>query len=85
MIYPQININGTHPDSLVDDYKEAYTALQNAIKALQKCMPHGRDYQINPAVYNDARQEHTDRIFAVSNVAADIIDLGMNVLEQKDN
>ena len=40
---PIVNLNGSSKDDLLAGYKWTYEALETAILALQKTMPHGRD------------------------------------------
>ena len=44
MILPTIHLNGTHPRDLLQDVLDALTAIREAIRALDKTAPNGRDY-----------------------------------------
>lgn len=43
-IRPEISSNGSHPFNLVADLASARSALSDAVDAMGKCCPHGRDY-----------------------------------------
>ncbi len=69
---PTININGSAPQVLADDYREAYAALCTAVDMLAACRPHGRDYQLAPDTLKAASAEHEARITAVVAVRDDV-------------
>ncbi len=57
---PTIHLNGTAKGDLHTGYMNALLAAEEAIKALNKCWPHGRDYypQGEDAIMR-AREEHS--------------------------
>ena len=56
---PKININGTSPQSLRDEYYEAYKLLTKAEEFIRESVTcHPRDFQCNiPGDYENARRE----------------------------
>ena len=44
LINPTINLNGSDPTYLIDQRREAMDHLNDAIEALARVTPHGRDY-----------------------------------------
>mgnify|MGYP003133689559 CR=1 FL=1 len=57
---PIINLNGTSAQSLFDEYIDAQDAIRKALRILQTCTCHGRDFQCNPDDYNQALFERAD-------------------------
>ena len=65
MITPQININGSSADDLINPRLEAMDHLMDAIEALSQAVPNGRDYPGNTTACLADREEHYDRIRAI--------------------
>jgi hypothetical protein len=83
MQLPQINLNGTERNDLLQDYIKAKRALEHAVEALSACAPHGRDYQTLPnheSFFYAAQREHTARILKVRQVLAEIETLAEHVV-----
>lgn len=73
MQLPQININGTDRNDLLQDHLAAMKALRAAIEAVGAISPHGRDYQTLPAgSASVAMSEHAGRMVALRTVMAEI-------------
>lgn len=81
MIRPTLNINGTSADDLIRPRRDAYDALQAAIKALQQVTPNGRDYAHNDQCVAD-RQAHYARIKAIHTIAAELVAEAVLIKEQ---
>jgi hypothetical protein len=80
MQLPQVNLNGTSRDALLDQYRDAYRAINDAIDALCKAAPHGRDYQTLPAgSYNVAREEHDARLVKLGSIKAEIEAIAIHI------
>jgi hypothetical protein len=62
-IAPRINRNGTNPQELMNVRQFARQAIDNALKALLDCNPHGRDYQTEATNerYELARATYAER------------------------
>lgn len=65
MITPQININGSSADDLINPRLQAMDHLMDAIEALSQAVPNGRDYPGNTTACLADREEHYDRIRAI--------------------
>ena len=65
MITPQININGSSADDLINPRLQAMDHLMDAIEALSQAVPNGRDYLGNNTACIADREEHYDRIKAI--------------------
>jgi hypothetical protein len=72
MTLPTIHLNGTSQEALIDDARTAYSALDEAVKALCRMHPHGRDYYPVPGTWDAASDEHDTRIQAVQGVMSEI-------------
>ena len=78
MIHPTIHLNGTHRIDLIDNWNDAYNALATAIRALQACAPHARDYagfHVGPDAFQTAVREHRIRIEKLERVMLDLDEL----------
>lgn len=81
MITPTLNLNGSSADDLIQPRRDAYAALQAAIKALQQVTPNGRDYAHNDQCVAD-RQAHYDRLAALQAIATEIVAEAVLIKEQ---
>lgn len=69
MIVPTIHMNGTSRQHLLDEVCAAGSALMNAMEALAKAAPNGRDYYPQgPEAIKQAGIEHRERIAKVKEV-----------------
>ncbi len=85
IVVPVINLNGTSPDQLIAECMEAREALRVAISALNRMMPHGRDYQTEPrGVYESAAAQHRQRIAKVQTIYDELQFIALAVQEQKN-
>lgn len=85
MIFPQLNLNGTSADALVEQTAHARRALTNALHILQEAEPHRRDYFTAAlGAYGDAREEHVNRLKKIQSVLDDLQQIEMNVRGQRD-
>ena len=46
LVPPQINLNGTSREALVEQQADVVTALATLLKAMSYAFPNGRDYQL---------------------------------------
>lgn len=70
---PTIHLNGTSRAELLAGYVEVIDALDEAIAALRRAAPHGRDYYSqSPNAYPQARDEHLARIAALDAIRQEI-------------
>tara|TARA_R110000822_G_scaffold3973_14_gene17111 strand:+ start:4298 stop:4552 length:255 start_codon:yes stop_codon:yes gene_type:complete len=82
MISPTLNINGSSLTDLTHPRIAAYDALQDAIKALQRVTPNGRDYPGDNDRCVADRQAHYDRLAALQAIAAEIVAEAVGIKEQ---
>lgn len=82
-ICPIINLNGSNPQSLLDSYVEAMTALETAAGLVAQIDVHGRDYQLNPpGDYSKAANEHQQRLNSLAIMHDELEFIGMNISDQ---
>lgn len=83
MIYPQININGTSRQSLIEQYANAHYALEKAIDEIQKNVEvNGRDYQIRPEEYKLAREQHIEILQSLNHASKYFIQIAIKLQEE---
>jgi hypothetical protein len=56
-----VNINGSTRSELFQQVVGIHAALTDAIEAIAKAMPHGRDYQVDPSKGYEARNAFLER------------------------
>ncbi len=79
---PLIHSNGTSASALANDYGLARDALADALNALGRCYPHGRDYYHQPATqFTKAQEEHRIRMDKVRSAMFEIAELEMHCLD----
>jgi hypothetical protein len=71
MITPTLNINGSSADDFIAPRLQAWSNLRDAIEALLKATPNGRDYGDYEQCKTD-RKKHYDRIEAIDNICHEI-------------
>jgi hypothetical protein len=72
---PVVNINGTKRQVLVDVRIEARDAVRAAMRALDECSPHGRDYQTAAKGQLEIyRQKHRERYAVLDRMANELED-----------
>jgi hypothetical protein len=76
MRLPTIHINGTSAKDLTEGYLTAYRAVGDAIDAVAKAGPNGRDYypQGGEAI-QEACNEHRARLVKLSEVQNELLEL----------
>ncbi len=62
LILPQVNLNGTSREALVEQQMDVLRALQETMKKMLEANPHGRDYQFRPEEYERAKSAWLDRM-----------------------
>ena len=81
---PDYGLNGSGATNLLNDAVDAAEALKDALAALRKMMPHGRDYQLMPAgACSEARVQHAARILKVDSVLAEVEALAIDASKQR--
>ena len=72
LVRPQVNLNGTSREALVDQQRDVLDALRKLYEAMAEASPHGRDYQFRPEEYLAAREAWDERMLAVHLMMKDI-------------
>lgn len=80
--FPQVNLNGTSKDALLEQYRRSYRAINAAIESLCEGAPHGRDYQtLPPGAVQLAIAEHRIRVAKLESVRAEIEAIALHIQE----
>lgn len=80
MEQPVIHLNGTSKDALIEGYCEMIYALNDALSALHRNGPNGRDYYPNGETsLTKALTEHQRRIDAVTQVWKELTEIAENI------
>ena len=82
MITPQLNLNGSSADDLIEPRLQAMDHLMDAIEALSQAVPNGRDYPGNAVACTADREEHYDRIKAIRALQDILIQEALAIKEQ---
>ena len=73
MKFPTVHLNGTSAKDLYADNENAYNAVREAVEALTKAAPNGRDYYVQEAgAFYVAQDEHFDRMKRLQSVQAEL-------------
>ena len=62
LVLPQINLNGSPRDRLVEQQFDVMIHLRKAYLAMAEASPNGRDYQLRPAEFAPAREAWIERM-----------------------
>ena len=82
MITPQLNLNGSSADDLIEPRLKADRLLADVLEALSQAVPHGRDYPGNKTACIADREEHYDRIKAIKTIREAIYAEALAIKEQ---
>lgn len=80
---PILNINGTSPVDLLQQYIDAHHAIQEAVASMKLAMPHGRDYPRGQEDYAEARKTYLEYIAKVVEAQKYVFELMLVVHDQK--
>ena len=83
MIRPTLNINGSDAFDLIDPRRTAMDHLMDAIEALKRATPNGRDY---PGEYDRCtadRATHFDRLAALHTLREELLDEALHIQQQE--
>lgn len=83
MITPQLNINGSSADDLIDPRLKAMDHLMDAIEALSQAVPNGRDYPGNAVACTADREEHYDRLSIIKRIREEIYAEAIAIKQQQ--
>jgi hypothetical protein len=82
---PTIHLNGSSPDSLIEENLAALRALQAAVEALQAASPNGRDYYVSgPEAYPQARKEHEARLHRLAETMRELAGIIAAIADQME-
>jgi hypothetical protein len=82
MITPTININGSSKSDLLQPRLWAMRHLDDAIEALQRATPNGRDYPGNNTACIADREEHYDRLAKLRALREELMAEAVYIKEQ---
>jgi len=83
---PTIHLNGSSAEGLAEGYRGAYSAVGDAIRAVQATAPNARDYYTQgPGAVSKADKEHRARLQRLSDVQKELEDLGVYCLNGGEN
>jgi hypothetical protein len=83
LIQPQINLNGTAREQLVDQQLDVTHALDAALKAMSDAAPHPRDYQFRLDEYSAARNAWGERMQLIHNMRSEIEAHALSIHDQE--
>ena len=72
LVLPQINLNGTSKQQLIEQQLGVAAALRTLLKAMGEAAPHGRDYQFRPAEYRTAGTAWAERVAVIHGMLMEI-------------
>jgi len=73
---PTVHLNGTGRQNLIDQYADAYQALNDALQVLALSHPNARDYYVQgPDAFPRAADEHDDRMQRFTTVRDELLAL----------
>ncbi len=77
---PTVHMNGTGRAQLIEQNKDALTAVRKAFVALQAAAPHSRDfYTQGPGAYTKARDQHVERLRKLESIESDLVEIYYSV------
>lgn len=83
MIRPTLNINGSSAFDLIDPRRDAMDALMDAIDALKRAAPNGRDYPGDNDRCVADRTTHFDRLVVLHTLREELLDEALHVQQQE--
>ena len=79
---PTVNLNGTDGHELRRQLADAIDHLTKTFDVVAETAPHGRDYQIGPWSYADARRAHEVRLARISTTILELEEIRREVTRQ---
>lgn len=74
LIVPIVHLNGTSADELKEQLQFAYSSLWDAVEALKRSAPNGRDYYPQPGLLEKAELQHRRRIMTLHSMQQELED-----------
>lgn len=85
MQLPLIHLNGSSPERLLGQYRDALDAVNAAVEALQRVDVNARDYYpISPDAASAAIREHRERLEKLRGVSRDLLAVCEDIQRQVD-
>lgn len=73
---PTVHLNGTSREELLTQLTTAADAVRDAITALQKACPNGRDYYPQgDGATQEARRQHANRLHHLTAVRSELVEI----------
>jgi len=83
-IVPYVHLNGTSREALLDQLREAKTAVEAARDAVGSAGPHGRDYYvISATAFDQAQRDHQSRMERLTSVLEELTEMYIDVYRDK--
>ena len=82
VVLPQVNLNGSSVDYLIEVYTKSIIDLKTAIASIEAINPHGRDYQILNN-YSEARKEYDNYLSELDRIVNELGHIRRDLLKQK--
>lgn len=80
---PRVHLNGTSKTALIEQYLEAYRAVEKAITKVAANYPHARDYYVQGnEVVAQSQREHTSRIARLKEISKELEDIVQGIVNQ---
>ena len=84
LTFPTIHLNGSSADDLIKQNRNAVYKIQEAMEALRKAAPHGRDYYMQyDGAFAYARTEHENRMTKLKEVFDELNEIVMDLYRQQ--
>ena len=81
LVLPQINLNGSPKERLVEQQCDVMHACSALLKALQEATPNGRDYQHRPAELQPALEAWSQRWVMIDDLRKEIEGFAISIQE----
>lgn len=79
---PTVHLNGTSQRELLDQIQTAHAAVNDAMIALTKATPNGRDYYPQgPEAIRKAIIDHSERLAKLATVSGELETIGIAIME----
>lgn len=83
LVLPQINLNGSPRERLVEQQCDVMAAIRELLMALEEASPNGRDYQFRPAEFAPAQAAWQERWQVIEDMRKEIEAHAMAIQDSK--
>ena len=84
-ITPRLNINGTSAVDLIDPRRKAIDLIGELVETLKQVTPNGRDYPGDNDACAADRELHYDRIKALRDLQAALLQEAVQIMQQEED